>query len=118
MTEFKADELIQLLKDSFISEASAGINSSIQLDLSGPDGGQWYLRIKDRQMKVENGVDEEPDAEISTTTSDLAAIITGKLDPLKAFFSGRIRISGDQSAVVKMMSLFHVSAEDLKKFND
>jgi putative sterol carrier protein len=115
MPKFNAEELIQILEKSFVKEASSGVNTTIQLNLSGEGGGDWYLNIKGMQLRIVKGIDEDSDAEITTSTSDLLAILSGSLDPLKAFFAGKIVISGDQSAVVKLLSLFKVNRDELRK---
>lgn len=115
MEQLNADELIQILKKSFIKEESGGVNTAIQLNLTGDGGGQWYLQIKNRTLEVNQDILEDADAEINVSTNDLLMLISGSLDPLKAYFSGKVKISGDQSAVIKLLSLFTISREDLDK---
>jgi putative sterol carrier protein len=115
MEQLNADELLQILQNSFNKEESGGINTAIQLNLGGTGGGQWYLQIKNRNMEVKQGFLEEADAEINVAANDLLMLISGSLDPLKAYFTGKVKISGDQSAVIKLLSLFNISNDDMQK---
>jgi putative sterol carrier protein len=115
MPTFDSEKLIQFVKDSFISENSTGVNTRIQVDLCGEGGGEWYMMIKEQSLDIQTGKAENADAEISISVDDFLGLLSGDLDPLRAFFSGRVRISGDQSAVIKLMSVFKVDAEYLAK---
>mgnify|MGYP002354470042 CR=1 FL=1 len=115
MSELNAERLIELLKKSFVKENAAGVNTCVQFNLAGANGGNWFMKIKNQAIEVQNGSTDDANAEINIKTNDFLGIITGELDPLKAFFTGKIKIIGDQSAVMKLVSLFRVNEDDLKQ---
>jgi putative sterol carrier protein len=115
MGALKVGELINLMKNSFLKENSAGVNTSIQMNLTGEGGGQWFLIIKNQNLDIQPGTFDDARAEVEMDAEDFLSIISGELDPLKAFFGGRIHLTGNQNAVIKLLSLFSVKEEDLKK---
>ncbi len=52
--------------------------------------------------------DAEADCTIDIDASDLAALVSGDLNPMTAFMSGKLRVSGSTSAAAKLESLFGV----------
>lgn len=58
------------------------------------DSNPFFLDIRNGQLKVEQGEASNPVATISATDDDLTAVITGSVDPVQLFFSGRLRVSG------------------------
>jgi putative sterol carrier protein len=114
MTELNSAQLIEIVKRSFVKENSAGMNTCVQMNLAGAGGGNWYMKIKNQSLDIQEGTNEDANVEINIKAEDFLDIITGELDPLKAFFSGKVKIIGDQSVVIKMVALFRVSASDLK----
>lgn len=114
MTELNSEQLIDLLKRAFVKENAVGVNTCIQFNLAGADGGNWFMKIKNQTMEIQDGSTDDANAEIKIKTADFLGIITGELDPLKAFFTGKIKISGDQSAVMKLVALFRVNEDDIK----
>ena len=47
----------------------------------------------------------EPTATLSFTAEDAAALERGELDPMQAFMSGRIQITGDRTIVMQMQAI-------------
>ena len=78
----------------------------IQFKLSGEDGGEWYLTVKDGESTVTEGVSSSANATIMMAASDYVALATGKLSGWKAFLSGRIKTDGDFSLLKRMENWF------------
>lgn len=50
--------------------------------------------------------DKEADCTISITAEDLNGIVTGSLNPMTAFMSGKIKVKGDMGLAMKLQTLF------------
>lgn len=50
--------------------------------------------------------DKDADCTVSVSQDDLLAIMTGNLNPMMAFMSGKIKVQGDMSVAMKMQTLF------------
>jgi putative sterol carrier protein len=118
MPKIEIQELISILQNSFVPANAQGVNMSVQLDLTGEGGGQWFMVIKDQKCQVESGIYPNPRASLSLDKVDLFQLLSGELNPMMAFFSGRVHISGDRSAVMKLASLFHIDQETIDRFRN
>jgi len=88
------------------ANAAKGMNSTIQFNLSGDNGGQWYVAIKDGKAEVHEGTAPSANMTMSMSAQDYVDMTTGKLNGQMAFMSGKLKISGDMGLAMKMQTLF------------
>ena len=50
--------------------------------------------------------DKEADCTISIKEEDFIKLVGGKLNPMMAFMSGKIKVAGDMSVAMKLQSFF------------
>ena len=50
--------------------------------------------------------DEQADCTINIGLKDFEALIKGKLDPMQAMMSGKLKIEGDMAVAMKLQSIF------------
>ncbi len=74
------------------------------------------MKIQNRTLDIQEGETDEAQAKIKMNVNDFLDLLAGKLDPFKAFLTGKVKIIGDKPAVIKLTSLFRLSSADLKKF--
>jgi putative sterol carrier protein len=84
---------------------TANMTATYQFDLSGDDGGQYHIVIKDGTAEAGPGAPENPNITISMAGSDFVALREGKLDPTMAFMSGKIKIKGDMGLAMKLQTV-------------
>jgi putative PIG3 family NAD(P)H quinone oxidoreductase len=84
---------------------AAGMNASYQFDLSGDDGGEYHIVMKDGAGEAGAGGVENPNITISMASTDFVDLTTGKLDGTMAFMSGKIKIKGDMGLAMKLQSV-------------
>ena len=99
-------EIFDQMSANLNPDAAKGMNATIQFNLSGDNGGQWYVAIKDGKADVSKGAAPSPNMTLSMSASDYVDMIMGKLNGQMAFMSGKIKISGDLGLAMKMQSLF------------
>ena len=78
---------------------SSGLNATLKFDC-GADG----VVIIDGQA-VPNTVDNndrETDCTVSITRENLVALLTGELEPVTGFMTGRFQVTGDMSVAMKL----------------
>ena len=99
-------EIFNEMPKNLNADAAKGMNSVIQFNLSGDNGGQWYATIKDGKAEVAQGAAPAPNMTLSMSASDYVDMIMGKLNGQMAFMSGKLKISGDMGLAMKMQNLF------------
>ncbi len=99
-------EIFEQMPREFKSDKAGDFDATIQFDLSGDNGGQWYVVIADGNAAIEEGEAADAKAVIRMNASDFADMMTGKLDPMNAFMMGKVKVEGDLNAVMKFQTLF------------
>lgn len=80
--------------------------ATVVFSLSGEGGGDYQVNIADGKVTTEKASDEKPTAKVSMDADDYKDMMSGKLNPVQAFMSGKVRVEGDLNAVMKLQSMF------------
>ncbi|MCE4624298.1 MAG: SCP2 sterol-binding domain-containing protein [Desulfurococcales archaeon] len=59
------------------------------------DNGEFYIEIKDGELKVVEGKHPRPIATLTTDSDTLKKVLSGELDAMKAFMMRKIAITGN-----------------------
>ena len=79
--------------------AASGLNATLKFDC-GADGVA-YIDGKSTPNTVSNE-DREADCTVAITLENLAALMTGELEPTTGFMMGKFKVSGDMSVAMKL----------------
>jgi putative sterol carrier protein len=99
-------EVFDAMRGSFEPSKAKGVHARYQWDLSGPDGGQWWIEVNDGTYKMGKGKIEHPNVTFVATDKDWVAVSNGQLGGLWAYLTGRLKISGDQALARKLGEVF------------
>jgi putative sterol carrier protein len=99
-------EFFQLLSGRLDSDAAKDIDAVYQFDLSGPQGGQYFLMIREGACQVAEGMHVDPHVVLSMAGEDCIKIMKGQLNGPAAAMSGRLKISGDIGLAMQLRTLF------------
>ena len=106
MTENTIQEWIDKLPDYYIPANAGGIEADIQLHLTGDQGGDWWVTIHNGVLTQGKGEIPNPKLTLNGDGQDVLNVLTGQVDPMRAFMQGKIRVTGDMSLGMKLMNLF------------
>jgi putative sterol carrier protein len=109
MSETTINDLMELLCNSFQAERSAGIEAAIQVHLSGEKGGDYGIVIKDKGCSANPGILPASTLKLEAAAQDVLDMYAGRLDPMKAFMQGKLRVSGDKAMALKLTTMFRLS---------
>ena len=87
--------IFDMMPDAFNADAAGGVDVVFQYSVSGSKGGDWIVAVKDSKCKVEPGTAGKPTCTLKIGDEDFVKLITGALDPMQAFSSGKLAIEGD-----------------------
>jgi putative sterol carrier protein len=99
-------QIFPTMVQRFLPEKAQGVNAVIQFNLSGDNGGLYWMRIADGKCEAGQGAAENPKMTLKAAADDYLAVTSGKLNPTQAVFTGKLKIEGDMSLAMKMTTMF------------
>ncbi len=83
-----------------------GLNIKLQFEITGRDAGKWTLVVEDGKAKeVVEGDAIIPDCTLGLSGDVFMGIVRQEINPLNAFFEGKIKVSGDTTAAIRIAAL-------------
>ncbi len=84
----------------------SGVNFlAVQVNLTGENGGVFYIEIKDGRVNVEPYNYNDRSCAINISPENFAKLIAGKLDPVMAFTTGKLKVEGDVGKALEFSKL-------------
>jgi putative sterol carrier protein len=99
-------DVFDSMRGSFQPAKAKGVHASYQWDLSGPQGGQWWIDVNDGTYKMGKGKIANPSVTFVATDKDWVAVSNHQLGGTWAYLSGRLKIRGDQATARKLGEMF------------
>lgn len=94
------DNLIERFRGVYAFQVTHGPNNAT---------GQWIINAKTGRGTVEYNGKEKPDVTILIKDADAVELLSGKLQPQKAFFQGKVKIKGNMGLAMKLTDLQKVA---------
>ena len=102
----KFDELLTKVRSkSSGADASAIDFLAVQINITGKDGGVFYVEVKDHKINVEPYEYNDRNCAITISMADFNKLIDGKLDPVAAFTIGKLKVDGDIGKALEFSKL-------------
>lgn len=94
----------------FLPEKAAGKTAVIQYEISAPEGPVIYqVDVHDGTCTTSKGGDKEPTVTLLLSQPDFLRLISGKLNGMQAFMSGKLKLKGDMMLAQTMQGWFDQS---------
>jgi putative sterol carrier protein len=99
-------EVFDSMRGSFQPAKAKGVHASYQWDLSGPNGGEWWIKVNDGTYQMGKGKVAHPNVTFVAKDKDWVAVSNGGFGGASAYLSGRLKIHGDQGLARKLGEIF------------
>ena len=99
-------QVFDAMRGSFQPTKAKGVHARYQWDLSGPNGGQWWIEVNDGTYKMGKGQIEHPNVTFRASDKDWVAICHDQLSGTWAYLTGRLKVRGDQNVARKLGEIF------------
>jgi putative sterol carrier protein len=96
-----AKELLHQMPEALDAEAAENTEAIIQYEISEPT----YQVLREGRLTVHEGRAESADLTVSIGDDDLVRLFSGELNPMNAFMSGRLKVTGDMGLAQRMVGL-------------
>ena len=94
------------MRESFQPAKARGVHARYQWKLSGPDGGLWWVLVDDGVCQMGEGPIDRPDVTFVVSDKDWVGLANGTLGGLRAFLTGRLKVSGNLGLARKLDEMF------------
>ncbi len=98
--------VFDMLPEVFQKDEAGGADVVFQFAISGPEGGDWFVTVKDDACEIEKGRHPEPTVVFKLSDEDFPPLMTGKLNGMQAFTAGKLKIEGDMMKSQLMEKVF------------
>ena len=102
----KFDELVTKVR-----KLASGVDASnkdflaVQINVTGKEAGVFYVEVKDHKINVEPYDYHDRNCAITINMTNLNKLIDGKLDPVLAFTTGKLKVDGDVGKALEFAKL-------------
>jgi putative sterol carrier protein len=93
-------------QDAFQADKAKGVHASYQWELSGPNGGDWWLIVNDETYKTGSGKIHNPNVTFVASDEDWVAMSNKTLKVSLAYLTGRLKIQGSHGLVKELDKVF------------
>jgi putative sterol carrier protein len=93
-------------QDAFQEDKTKGVHASYQWELSGPNGGDWWLIVNDGTYKSGKGKIHNPNVTFVASDEDWVAMSNKTLNVSLAYLTGRLQIQGSHRLVKELDKIF------------
>jgi putative sterol carrier protein len=99
-------QVFDSMRGSFKADKAKGVHARYQWELSGPQGGEWWIDVNDGTYKMGKGKIDNPTVTFITSDKDWVAMSNGQLKGTWAYMTGRLKVRGPQSVARKLDEIF------------
>jgi putative sterol carrier protein len=104
----RPEHIFSRMPDAFQAAKAGPVKLLLQFDLTGDHGGEWVVEIADGACTTRPGETDDPTATIRTSAEDFIALFNGELNAVAAYMSGRVKVAGDVTAIMNLLSFFEL----------
>ena len=102
------DEIFERMLEDFNPDKAQGLNATMQFDLTGEGGGQYYVNIYDGMADAGKGRADNPAMTVHVGAEDFKNIMNGQLNAMQAYMDGRMKVDGSLAVGMKFITVFTV----------
>ncbi|MBR6344832.1 MAG: SCP2 sterol-binding domain-containing protein [Lachnospiraceae bacterium] len=100
------EELLTKVRDlASKTDASGRDFLAVQVNITGKEGGVFYVEVKDGRINVEPYEYNDRNCAITINMTNFNKLIDGKLDPILAFTTGKLKVDGDAGKALEFSKL-------------
>jgi putative sterol carrier protein len=92
----------KVLPSRFKPDKALGIDVIVQVNITGPNGGDWVVTIKNQKLEAKEGTHPSPTLELDMAETDYIDLVNGKMSGEKAFLTGKLRFKGNIALALKL----------------
>jgi putative sterol carrier protein len=93
------------LPTKFNPDKAKGFEAVAQVNITGADGGNWIIIIKNQKIETKEGVAPSPAITLKVKDTDFVDLVNGKLNAVNAFMTGKLEFNGSMAIGLKLLDI-------------
>lgn len=99
-------EIMAKAPQAFVAEEAGEVDAIVHFKFTGAEAGEWNATIQNGTCRVAQGIPRtRPTITIAADSEDYRHIVSGELDPSRAFMEGRLKLTGNPALAMKLVSM-------------
>jgi putative sterol carrier protein len=99
-------QVFDVMRQGFRADKAKGVHARYQWQLSGPNGGEYWIEVNDGKCKMGHGRISNPNVTFIATDQTWVALSNGTLSGTWAYVTGRLKIRGNKDFARKLGEMF------------
>lgn len=100
------DEIMARVKEMAKDVDASGTDFlAVQVNLTGKNGGVFYVEVKDGKVSAEPYDYHDRSCALTLEPANFVKLMDGKLDPVVAYTTGKLRVEGDLGKALEFSKL-------------
>lgn len=109
MTDISVKQMIFNHEKAFRADVAEGVEAIIQYRLTGEEGGDYIIDIKEGKCTVTEGIAENPTMTLTADGRDFGDVLLGKANGMQYFMQGKLKLAGDLNLAMKLTTFFKMA---------
>lgn len=101
-------EVFEKVAGRFNPTAARGLDAVCQFNITGENGGKWYVIVKDGACQVHEGEAESSNVTLTMPAETWLGMVNRQVSGMQAFMTGKLKVSGDIMLAQRIPDLFSV----------
>ena len=93
------------MEDPKYKERFADFNRTLQFHFTDDENATCHIVFEGGTATLKDGLADNPELEITTTTEAIMGIMDGSLSPTRAFMGGKVKAKGAMKDLLKLQAL-------------
>jgi putative sterol carrier protein len=99
-------EVFEKMPEVFNPNAAKGLSVVFQYVITGDNGGNWNVVVKDGSCQVNEGTHASPSVTLTMSGDTWLGIVNKQTNGMQAFMTGKLKASGDIMLAQRIEQLF------------
>ncbi|MBW2169714.1 MAG: SCP2 sterol-binding domain-containing protein [Deltaproteobacteria bacterium] len=99
-------EIFTKMPEVFNPSAAQGLDAVFQFEITGDDGGNWSVIIKDGACQIQEATHESPTVTLTMSGETWLGMVNKEINGMQAFMNGQLKASGDIMLAQRIEQLF------------